>query len=318
MRVVRFVLISIFILLIACHSSKQRYQGYVEGDMLYLALPFSGQIQDLHVHRGAYVKKGDLLFVLDPKPQVFAVKQATALLKQGQEQWENLKKPKRTPEIKAIKAQIKQVEAQIALADIRVGRNQALFNKRVMDKDTLDAAIEHLHEMQALKMQYEANLDLALLGSRPNEIYSQRAENRALEASLQQAEWNVSQKKLYAPADGLIFDTYYSQVEFIEAAKTVLSLLTPENTWIEFFVPLAHLDDIVIGKNITYFYPGSKVPRKAKIAYISSKAEYVPPLIYSRENADKIVFRIKAAIYGNSGLIAGLPVTVLVGPSNGK
>lgn len=318
MRVMRPFLIIILILLMGCHPSKQRYQGYVEGEMLYLALPFSGDMQDLHTHRGAYVKKGDLLCVLDPKPQVFGVKQATALLQQSKEQWIDLQKSKRIPEIDAIKAQLQQVEAQIALAAIRVKRNQTLFDKRVMDKDTLDAAVEHLHEVQSLKMQYEANLALALLGARPNQIDAQQAGNTALEASLQQAQWNLSQKQLYAPAEGLIFDTYYKHGEFVEAGHPVISLLTRENTWIEFFVPLAHLDAVVMGSNITYFYPGSDAPMNAKIAYIASKAEYIPPLIYSRENADKIVFRVKAAIQGNTRLIAGVPVTVVIESTHGK
>lgn len=318
MRIKRPFLMIILILLIGCHPSKQRYQGYVEGEMLYLALPFAGEMQDLHVHRGAYVKKGDLLFVLDPKPQVFGVKQAAASLKQGQEQWIDLQKPKRIPEIDAIKAQLQQVEAQLALAAIRVKRNQTLFDKHVMDKDTLDAAVEHLREVQAFKKQYEANLALALLGARANQIDARHAGNKALEASLQQAQWNLSQKQLYAPAEGLIFDTYYKNGEYVEAAHPVMSLLTRENTWIEFFVPLEHLNAIEMGKKITYFYPGNDVPMNATIAYIASKAEYIPPLIFSRDNADKIVFRVKAAIQGDTALIAGIPVTVVIEPSHGK
>ena len=54
----------------------------------------------------------------------------------------------------------------------------------------------------------------------------------------------------------------------------------------------------------------------ATIAYIASKAEYIPPLVYSRDNADKIVFRVKASIEGASELISGVPVTVLVDPSD--
>ncbi len=318
MRVMRPFLMVILILLVGCHPSKQRYQGYVEGEMLYLALPFSGEMLDLHAHRGAHVKKGDLLFVLDPKPQLFDVKHTTSLLKQGQARWMDLKNPKRIPEINAIKAQLKQVDAQISLAEIRVKRNQTLFDKRVMDKDTLDNAIEHLKEMQALKMQYEANLAFALLGARPNQIDAQRAANSALEASRLQAQWNLSQKQLYAPAEGLIFDTYYQHGEFVDAARPVMSLLTRDNTWIEFFVPLAHLDDIVIGNNITFFYTGSDVPMNATIVYIAAKAEYIPPLVYSRDNADKIVFRIKAAIQDDAQLIAGVPVTVVAESSHGK
>lgn len=298
--------------LIGCHPKKHYYQGYIEGEMLYLALPFSGQLQALHVRRGDFVKQDQLLYELDPKPQMFMQEQAAASLKQGKEIWKDLKKPKRVPEIDAIKAQIQQADAEISLAAIRVKRNKTLYDKHVTPKDTLDEAVEHLHVAQALKAQYEANLALANLGSRMNQINAQHANNKALQANLEQAKWDVTQKSLFSPAQGLVFDTYYRKGEFVEAGHPVMSLLTRTNTWVEFFVPLEALKNIPLGREITYLYPGDKESRRAKVTYIAAKAEYIPPLIYSRDNADKIVFRVKAAILGREPLVAGIPVTVVV------
>lgn len=314
--------LSFFVLILAlmmgCHHTKHQYQGYVEAETLYLAIPFSGLLQTMHVQRGAHVQKGQLLFDIDPNPQAFGLEQAKANLKRGEETWIDLTKPKRIPEVDAIRAQIAQVNAQISLAAIRVKRNQILFDKRVMDRDTLDSALEHLQEVEALKQQYEANLALALLGARSHQKLAQQAENVSLSSSLAQAKWNLAQKQIYAPAEGDIFDTYYKQGEFVSAERPVASLLTRANTRIEFFVPLSDLHDLAVGQKITYFYLNTKDNHTAIIDYISPKAEYMPPLVYSRDNFDKIVFRVKASVRGNNSLISGEPVTVIVESAHGQ
>lgn len=308
----RFILVLLICFITACHAPQRRYQGYIEGDTLYLAIPFSGTLKAMHVMRGAYVKKGQLLFDLDPDPQSFALQHAQALLNQGEQTWLDLKKSKRIPEIESIQSQVAQADAELVLAGIRVKRNQILFDKHVLDRDSLDAAIEHMHEIQALKAQFEANLALAKLGARPNQINARKYANVALLASMNEATWALKQKKIYAPDDGIIFDTYYKTGEFVGAEHPVASLLTSVNTRIEFFVPLSDLNRVALGQKISYLYPGSEEFLAAQITYISPKAEYVPPLVYSRDNSDKIVFRVKASISHTRKLISGAPVSVVL------
>ncbi|PJD92958.1 MAG: hypothetical protein CK424_05170 [Legionella sp.] len=311
MKLGLFLIITGFILA-GCQQPTHHYQGYVEGETLYLAEPFSGILQKAHVHRGQIVKKGQLLFEIDPLPQEYELKRAKASIEQNQQVLIDIQKARRAPEIDAIKAQIEQVKAQISLAAIRFHRNETLFNKKVVAKDDLDAAFERLHEAEGLKAQLEANLALALMGGRPNQIGAQKAANKGLRAALEEAQWSVDQKKVCAPSDGIIFDTYYKRGEFVVAAHPIASLLTRQNTYIEFFVPLRDLHDLEVGKKITYTYSTSKKAFSAVVGYISPKAEYMPPLVYSRDNFDKLVFRVKALVYGKNPLIPGEPVMIHV------
>jgi len=49
----------------------------------------------------------------------------------------------------------------------------------------------------------------------------------------------------------------------------------------------------------------------AKITYISKKAEYTPPIIYSKESRDKMVFLVEAKADQNVDFLhTGLPVDV--------
>lgn len=312
MRYKLFWLLLCIFLLQGCGRSEHHYQGYVESDTIYLAQPFAGFLKHRYVHRGEKVKKDQLLFEIDPYPEVYELNHANAALAQGEEILSDLQKPRRVPELDAIKAQLKEIDAEIALATLRLKRNQILLNKKVIPPDTLDAAQAHLDEQLATKMQYEANLALGSLGARENQIDAQIQANKGLKANVEQAQWSLTQKKILAPADGFIFDVFYREGEFVTAAAPVASLLARQDIYIEFFVPLRDLHDLKIGKEITYQYLNQSKKLQACVAYVSPKAEYMPPLVYSNDNFDKIVYRIKAKISGSNDAFPGEPVTVNV------
>ncbi len=115
--------------------------------------------------------------------------------------------------------------------------------------------------------------------------------------SLTRPNGNWTKKSGYAPAEGLIFDTYFIKGEFVPSQQAIASLLTPDNIRIEFFVPAIALHYLHVGEKITFTCEGCSDDNQATIRYISPKAEYIPPLVYSNENADKLVFRVKASIH---------------------
>lgn len=309
---IKYVIIIIMVFFISgCDfNEKDPIEGYVEGENIYLASPFYGVLHKLAVQRGDRVSKGTLLFSLDPNPQQMNINQAQADLTQAHSILADLKKPKRKQEIEAIEAQIAQTNAQITLADIRVSRYQKLVNKQASDKDSLDVALANLQQQKQLKTQYEANLALAKLGSRDDLIRAQQSQVDSLKAKIAIAQWELSQKTLYAPANGVIFDTYYRTGEYVAAQQPVLSILTPENIRIEFFVPLEFLAKLKTGQKISFDCEGCAKNNPAVISYISPDAEFLPPLVYSRENNTKLVFRIKAQINSPDLFKPGQPVMV--------
>ena len=57
-----------------------RWYGYAEGEYVRVALPDSGTLEDIAVHRGDRVKKGDHLFALESVAEQAAVDEAEAAL----------------------------------------------------------------------------------------------------------------------------------------------------------------------------------------------------------------------------------------------
>ncbi|KTD79391.1 HlyD family secretion protein [Legionella waltersii] len=305
-------IITLFLISACGNNNHRQFTGYVEGENIYLASPFYGTLEQLAVMRGQLVKRGQLLFSLDKNPQQITIASIEAELQQAKNTLDDIKKPRREPEISAIKAQIEQTEALIKLAQIRVNRFQQLYTKQASDKDSLDAAIATLQQQQELKSQYESNLALAQMGNRDDQIKAQENQVKALSEKLKEAQWELSQKTVYAPADGQIFDTYYEPGELVAPQQAVLSLLTPETIRIEFFVPVDYIDNLKLGQKIRFDCIGGKSGNEAVISYISPEVEYLPPVVFSRENSEKLVFRVKAQINDAFLFKPGQPVVVNV------
>lgn len=305
------ILLILTLMLANCNQQPHyRVQGYVVGQNIYLASPFAGQLIDLPIHRGQQVETGQLLFRLDPNPQQLLVKQLEEELAQAQSSLIDLQKPRRPEEIQSIEAQILGVEAQIKLAEVRVKRNQELIKRQAVDKDSFDAAIAHLQQQSQLKAQLQAELALAKQGARPDQIQAQAAQVEALQARLADAQWQLRQKSQYAPATGQIFDTYYRQGEYVGNQQPVASLLTPKNILIEFFVPVEALPLLKLNQAVRLSCPGCPEETLAHISYISPEAEFLPPLVYSRENDENLVFRIKARPQRPQDFKPGQPLEV--------
>ena len=82
--------------------------------------------------------------------------------------------------------------------------------------------------------------------------------------------------------------------EFVAAGNPVVALLPPENLKVRFFVPQEKLPQIKTGGTVSVKADGAAHPFTATVNYISTQAEYTPPVIYSRETRAELVFMIEA------------------------
>lgn len=111
---------------------------------------------------------------------------------------------------------------------------------------------------------------------------------------LTQAEWNLSQKDQAAPQSGLVFDTLYREGEWVAANRPVVALLPPPNVKLRAFVPQERIGAIHPGERVRIFIDGASEPVEGKVSFISPRAEYTPPVIYSNESRSKLVFMVEA------------------------
>jgi HlyD family secretion protein len=228
------------------NRSQDRFQGYVEGEFVYVASPLAGQLETLSVQRGQQVTTDQPLFALDETAE---------------------------------KAAREQIQAALVLSERELARQEKLFRTGVAASQDLDRA-------RSTRDQDKKRLD--------------------------QTDWSFDQKKQAAPQSGLVYDTLFRQGEWVAAGKPVVVLLPPQNIKVRVFVPETRVGAIHYGEMAQVQVDGVKEPFVGKVSYISPKAEYTPPVIYSRETRAKLVFMVELIfdVQAAADLHPGQPVDV--------
>ncbi|HVE54588.1 MAG TPA: secretion protein HlyD, partial [Ramlibacter sp.] len=79
---------------------------------------------------------------------------------------------------------------------------------------------------------------------------------------------------------------------------------------LRFFVPEREVARYRPGRMVRFTCDGCGETREARITWVSPRPEFTPPIIYSRDSRDRLVFRIEAAPAAPRALNPGLPVDV--------
>lgn len=311
----RFILIALAsaLLFSACSpAEKSELHGYVEGEYVRVAAPFAGQLTVLSVQRGAPVNAGAPLFALEQENEKAARLEAGARLQSALSRLENLQKGKRVDEVSAAEAQLAQARASAKLSQAQLQRDEKLVKERFIAPERLDQTRATRDRDQAHVAEMAAQLRVAKQGARPDEINAARAEVKAAQAAVDQAQWRLEQKSVKSPVSGLVQDTIYTAGEWVPAGLPVVSLLPPANIKIRFFIPEPQLAKYKIGQSLQVTCDAC-AKLKAQVSYISTQAEYTPPVIYSNEARAKLVYMAEARLTPEDAvkLHPGQPVDII-------
>lgn len=325
LRVIAPLLLLALVLLFWFNRSKgdgiPTFQGYVEGEYLYLAAPLAGDLQTLDIPRGQRVNAGQQVFAINPNPDNQSLQAAEAQTQAAKARLDNLQAPRRPPEIVALESQLHAAEAAARLSASQLKQQTALQAKNFVSSARLDEAkaahARDLAQVESIQAQI-ATYRLSL--GREAEKRSAEAEIASANAQAAQKRWLLERKSVTAPATGEISETYYRPGEWVAAGAPVASLLPDGRRRIRFFVPEPMLANLQPGMPISASCDGCTTPIAATIDFISNQAEYTPPVIYSRGSREKLLFRIEAtpAAEQASRLRPGLPLDVRLQAAGAK
>ena len=130
--------------------------------------------------------------------------------------------------------------------------------------------------------------------ARVDEIRAAEADARAAREVVAQSDWRLAQRAVAAPASGLVHDTYFVVGDWVPAGAPVASLLPPGNVKVRFYVPETLLGRLKPGQTVNIACDGCAAPVAATIAFIADRAEFTPPVLYSKENRSKLVYLVEA------------------------
>lgn len=288
----------LFVLCLAmsgCNKEESHgWQGYFEGEFVYVAAPLAGKLAQIKTRKGDRVKAGAELFALEVTSETAAQKESMERLRQAEAKLADLKKGQRPTEIAALEAKLAQAKTQLELNARQLDRVNKLFGSKSISEDDVDKA-KYAHEgTTKLIKEIEAQIATAKLGGRSDAIAAAEADVAASKAALERADWSVNQKTQAAPCDALVYDVLYRVGEFAPAGSPVVSLLPPTNIKVRFFAPEAELASIKAGDTLKVTMTGRDAPIKVRVSYLSPQPEFTPPVLYNRDNRAKLVFMVEA------------------------
>jgi HlyD family secretion protein len=301
-------------LLAGCSGSGPKaWQGYLEGDYVYVSSPLAGRLEKLSVTKGSRVAEGAPLFELERASEVAALRQASQELQSAKDQLEDIKKGSRPQEIAALEAHVAEARAAAELSKLDLSRQEALFNAGAITASDYDHA--RLTNEANLRSVDEdaARLDIARLGGRTDAVAAAGAQVRAASDAEAHARWSVDQKAQAARGPALVYDTLYREGEYVTAGSPVVTLLPPANIKVRFFVAETDFARIKAGDRVSVLIQGLPSPLGATVAYLSPQPEYTPPVLYNRDNRAKLVYMVEALFEAGAAadLHPGQPVDVV-------
>ncbi|HEV2674735.1 MAG TPA: HlyD family secretion protein [Aliidongia sp.] len=279
----------------------------------------SGQVVDIAVEDNQRVRKGQLLFRIDPAPYQIAVEQAVASLGSAR------------LEIDGLKAKYRQQQAELQSAKDSTSFYEHEYDRKkvlVASEFTSRAVYERAETDLKIARQTIASVEqqiagtVAALNGDPAIDVDRHPTVRAAKARLDRAQLDLSYAQVLAPDDGIVTKVDDLQVgDYVSPGAPLFSLLSSRHIWIEANFRETDLTHMRPGQVATIdvdAYPGS--PIRAHVVSMSpgtgSDFAVLPP-----ENATgnwvKVVQRLPVRleldeIDPNRPLFSGISVTARI------
>ena len=136
---------------------------------------------------------------------------------------------------------------------------------------------------------------------------------RVAEAHVVTSQTRLARRKGFAPVAGTVQQIYFREGEMVAAQRPVLSIMPPGNMKLRFYVSETDLPKFAIGDEIRVTCDNCAADLNARIYFIATSAEYTPPVIYSLDERNKLVYLIQARPSKPDALRVGQPVSVYPG-----
>jgi HlyD family secretion protein len=135
---------------------------------------------------------------------------------------------------------------------------------------------------------------------------------RVAEARVNTSQTRLARRTGFAPVEGTIQQIYFREGEMVPERRPVLSIMPPGNMKVRFYVPEPDLPKLAIGDGVRVACDNCAGDLTAKIYFIATQAEYTPPVIYSLDERNKLVYLIQARPVRPDALRVGQPVSVFL------
>jgi HlyD family secretion protein len=296
------VAVVLWLLLKPHRRSDELFTGYVVSENIFMASPVTGTVAAISVKRGQQVEPGAPLFRIDPTVRAAETERARAQISANQ------------ASVAGQEAALARARADLAAAEADTQRSGAELARMTAAQREKPGAVAQLQIDQARAENLAAlrRRDAARtqLGSAQAAIESAQAQVTESRAGLSAAQRELDELSAVAPRAGRIDDIMFKQGETVPPNAAVVSIVPNDEIRVRFYVPQGLVNAYKPGRRVAIACDGCAKGMTAVVDFVASRPEFTPPVIYSLDARQKLVFLVEAVPAAPRALIPGQPMDV--------
>ena len=249
-------------------------QGRVEAETIHVSTKVPSRIEEVYVHEGDKVTKGQELVRLF-SPEVDAKKQqALASLQSALALQSTADRGSQQENIETLYANWQSLKAQQTLAQTTYQRGANLFKEGIISRQRRDemqaAAASATQITEAAYQQYKR----AKRGSTPEQKSLANAQVEITKAAVAEANALEAETKLLSPINGTVSKTYGKASELVAIGVPIVSLIQDDDLWVSVDVREDFYAQVYKSKTIKGFIPALNQTATFKIKNIDAEGEF--------------------------------------------
>lgn len=296
-RVSTFIIFSGFLAISACSSEAPSADAYgnFEADEVTVSAQVSGQLLEWNVSEGQMVSKGDILGLIDTT---------------------------------AIHLQKRQLSAQMRVLDqskASISAEGAVIQEQITSAKRELSRIEDLFKGQAAtqKQRDDAESAVRILERRLEALQTQRArltaEGEVLNVQLDVLQDQLEKAVITSPVDGTVLNDFVNAGELVSPGKPLFSVADLQYITLRVFMDALQVAELQLNQSVTVQVDDGNVTDIAglqeypgRVSWISSKAEFTPRTIQTREDRVTLVYAVKVEVENDGLLKIGMPGELVI------
>jgi len=293
------------VLLTACSGSRieSDASGTFEAEEVIVSAEVPGRILNLQADEGDQLAKDSVVGKIDPTNLELQKEQVAASIEALSEKTSDVH-----PHIRLLTDQLQVQEAQLKALQRERTRTENLLKEDAATGKQLDdilAQIDVLTKQIAVTKQ-QINVQRSSTATQNRGILS---ESEPLKIRVAQLEDQLNRSNILNPIAGTVIATYAEAGEVVTAGKALYKIADMSHLHLRAYITGDLLSRIQLGEEVTVLTDNGKDDYrtyKGTITWISSKAEFTPKTIQTREERANLVYAIKVKVKNDGYLKIGM------------
>lgn len=275
--------------------------GRLEATEIDVSTKLAGRVQEILADEGDYVTTGQLLAVMQTDVLEAQLGQAKAQVIQAQAEEANAKAliAVRMSDVAAAQATVAQRQSELEQTRRRLDRSSVLSEQGVITGQQYDddETTEMANQAAVATAQAQVDVARANVAAARAQAEGAAANVKAAQAAVASIEADINDSHLVAPRNGRVQYRITQPGEVVAAGGRILNFVDLTDVFMNFFLPAAAAGRVALGDDARILIDAyGDYPIPAKISYVSDTAQFTPKTVETREEREKLMFRVKAKI----------------------